>query len=207
MRKMSDKIEKNIVSVDEDILKFLKAAYFGDFSDRYKVACNRAYRDMNRTIRFNGLPIEDREKPKSKVKEKFEEKIKELTHNKISRQDEFNDWHKEVCDQILEIYKEKGITLTYGQAQKWINMTIKYLYVLEPETFDGVFDFLHIPIDKYVLDIAKELGVERIKGAWSKLDDYEEYLKYQENIKEKIGEIAPLRWEFRNWLKAAKNIS
>lgn len=207
MRKMSDKIEKNIVSVDEDILKFLKAAYFGDFSDCYKAACNRAYRDMNRTIRFGELSSNDREDLKKEVKEKLKDEIKDNL-NKISSQEEFDDWHEKVCDQIKEIYKEKGITLTYGQAQKWINMTIKYLYVLEAKTFDGVFEYLHVPIDNYVLDIAKEeLGVERIKEAWSKLDVYEEYLKYQENIKEKIGEIAPLRWEFRNWLKAAKNIS
>lgn len=206
MRKMSDKIEKNIVSVDEDVLKFLKAAYFGDFSDCYKAACNRAYRDMNRTIRFGKLPDKDRKDLKKEVKKILEEKIKTL--NEISNQEAFDDWHKKMCNQILEIYNKKGITLTYGQAQKWINMTIKYLYVLEPETFDGVFDFLHIPIDKYVLNIVEEdLKVDKIKGAWSKLNDYNEYLNYQKNIRNKIGESVPLRWEFENWLKAAKNIS
>lgn len=204
---MSDKIEKNIVSVDEDILKFLKAAYFGDFSDCYKAACNRAYRDMNRTIRFDNLLDEDREDLKNEVKEKLKDEIKDNL-NKISSQKEFDVWHKKVCDRIKEIYKGKEITLTYGQAQKWINMTIKYLYVLEPETFDGVFEFLHIPIDNYVLKIAKEeLDVKKIEGAWSKLDDYNEYLNYQKNIRNKIGESVPLRWEFENWLKAAKNIS
>ena len=40
---------------DKAILDFLKAIYFGDFSDPLKAASSRAYRDMNRTIRFNGL--------------------------------------------------------------------------------------------------------------------------------------------------------
>lgn len=48
-----------------------------------------------------------------------------------------------------------GIKFTYGQAQKWINMIIKYLYVLKANLFEGVFDYFHIPFDNYVLEIAK----------------------------------------------------
>lgn len=54
MTKEKDEIVET--KVDKDILDFLKAIYFGDFTDPLKVASSRAYRDMNRTIRFNGLP-------------------------------------------------------------------------------------------------------------------------------------------------------
>ena len=45
----------NEITVDEDILKFLRAIYFGTYKDIYEAASNRAYLDMNRTLRFNGM--------------------------------------------------------------------------------------------------------------------------------------------------------
>ena len=48
------------VTVDKDVLSFLRAIYFGTYKDRYEAAGNRAYRDMNRTIRFNGMEAEKR---------------------------------------------------------------------------------------------------------------------------------------------------
>lgn len=48
MTKEKDEIVE--AKVDKDILDFLKAIYFGDFTDPLKVASSRAYRDMNRTI-------------------------------------------------------------------------------------------------------------------------------------------------------------
>ena len=44
-----------VVTVDKDILDFLKAIYFGSYSNPYTAASNRAYLDMNRTIRFQGV--------------------------------------------------------------------------------------------------------------------------------------------------------
>ena len=87
-------------------------------------------------------------------------------------------------------------------------MTIKYLYMLEVDTFGATFEFLHIPLDNYVFDIARDsLGITRPKVAWSNWDNYEEqYLQYQNMIREKITTWSPLRWEFRYWLKAARNI-
>ena len=49
---MCIKTKKIKIKVDEGLLKFLKALYFGDFTNPIKAASDRAYRDMNRTIRF-----------------------------------------------------------------------------------------------------------------------------------------------------------
>lgn len=83
-------------------------------------------------------------------------------------------------------------------------MTIKYLYILEVYSFDSIFEYLHIPVDKYILEVAdKKLGIDKPTTAWSRWDNYDEYLKYQNDIREKIC-TAPLRWEFKTWLGKAQ---
>lgn len=203
---MLDKITS--VNVDKDILDFLKAIYFGDISDPLKAASSRAYRDMNRTIRFNGLPDATRLELREKVNCIFVKELSALNSNYIKSQQAYDDWHRQICDEIKILYQESGIAFTYGHAQKWLNMTIKYLYVLGIDSFDDVFEYLHIPLDNYVFDIAQDtLGIKRPTAVWSSWDDYEEqYLRYQKDIREKITEETPLRWEFRFWLKAARNM-
>lgn len=206
MTKEKDEIVE--IKVDKDILDFLKAIYFGDFTDPLKAASSRAYRDMNRTIRFNGLPDATRFTLREKVNTFFDAELSKLNSDSITSQDEFDAWHRRVSDMIKALYWDEGVKLTYGHAQKWINMTIKYLYMLEVDTFGATFEFLHIPLDNYVFDIARDsLGITRPKVAWSNWDNYEEqYLQYQNMIREKITIGSPLRWEFRYWLKAARNI-
>lgn len=151
---------------------------------------------------------EDRLLLREKVTTIFKDEILILRTSEISNQNEFDLWHKNLCNRIIETYRDQEIKLTYGQAQKWINMTIKYLYVLGYSSFENVFDYLHIPVDNYIFEIAmKQYGVIKPNVAWSKWDDYDcQYLKYQKAIKNKIKDISPLRWEFQNWVKAIKNI-
>ena len=207
MVKIQDKIIET--RVDKDILDFLKAAYFGDYSNVLKAASGRAYRDMNRTIRFNGLPDKKRLEMREKVNSVLEEEIKRLTVESITNQETFDAWHYNVSDKIKSIYVDAGIKFTYGHAQKWINMTIKYLYMLGVNSFEDVFEYLHIPLDNYVFDVAKtELNIPRPKTAWSSWDDYDGlYLNYQKLIRQKMDCVTPLRWEFRYWLKAARNMN
>ena len=185
MTKEKDEIVET--KLDKDVLDFLKAIYFGDFTDPLKAASSRAYRDMNRTIRFNGLPDATRLALREKVNAVFDVELSKLNSDSITSQDEFDAWHRRVSDMIKALYWDEGVKLTYGHTQKWINMTIKYLYMLEVNTFDAVFDFLHIPLYNYVFDIARDsLGITRPKVAWSKWDNYEEqYLQYQNVIREK----------------------
>lgn len=186
-------------NVNEDLLKFLKFSYFGTLTNLKEAAANRAYRDMCRTIRFNGLCEETRLELKKEVNRELINKIENIKDN-------FEIWHKEACGLIIEKYKKHRIELTYGQAQKWVNMTIKYLYMLNEHTFDNVFDFLHVPVDNYIFKAVKEeLGIKNPKKPWSKVNETE-YLKYQIAIREELrkkGEL-PLCWEFENWLNEAE---
>lgn len=203
---VDDKIE--IIQVEKDILDFLKAIYFGPFFDPLQAASSRAYRDMSRTIRFHGLSKEARLELREKVNEIFREEIKKLIPKNITCSKDFDEWHHSLCDRIKQVYSDKDIKLTYGHTQKWINMTIKYLYVLEENSFDGIFKYLHIPLDNYVFDAARDsLSLQRPKVVWSSWDDYNgQYLEYQELIREKIVCETPLRWEFRHWIKAIRRM-
>ena len=104
----------------------------------------------------------------------------------------------------MAYYKTQDIEFTVGHAQKWINMTMKYLYIYGDIDVTGIFDFLHVPVDSYIFDaVEQQFGIKRPCSAWSRLTDYETYLRYQKNIRAQV-KTSPLRWEFSNWLKTAK---
>lgn len=214
------------IQIDEDILYSLYGFYFGDVSDKYKAATYRAYRDFNRTIDFNlqyrlHIPKLDDLSKENKKKEidkriqlkndtagVFKQKIEELRQKESINQVEFDEWHNNVCNEIIAKYRTEHIILAYGQAQKWLNMTIKYLYCLQEYDFKNEEKFLHIPIDKHIIDLAyTEFGIRKNKKAWSSWD-YDTYKGYQnllkEEIKIKTAETA-FKWEFHNWLTAAKS--
>lgn len=98
MTKEKDEIVET--KVDKDILDYLKAIYFGDLTDPLKAANSRAYRDMNRTIRFNGLPDATRLALREKVNAVFDTELTKLKSDSITSQDEFDAWHHSVSDKI-----------------------------------------------------------------------------------------------------------
>lgn len=196
--------------IDTDIVNSLRGLYFGSAwgEGAYKAAVFRAYLDFSRTIKFCNAMNDQRLERKEYIVSLFEKQIKELHSRSVSTQEDFDTWHGEVCENIIDNYKGVA-TLTYGQAQKWVNMTIKYLYLLSADPFEKEFSFLHIPIDRYVIDAAKKLGVKKPGVAWSALND-DGYKNYQQAlrtaIQKKYPNTAPLRWEFGSWLEAAKGI-
>lgn len=192
-----------IENVDSDILNFLRVIYFGAYTNPYKAASSRAYLDMNRTIRFKGMDERIRVVLREQIDHLIEDRIKKIS---VSSQEEYDAWHKALCFDIRREYEAVGVEFSIGQAQKWVNMTIKYLYMLGADTFDGIFQFFHIPIDNYVFDIAKKmLGIERPKIPWSRWESYDDqYMEYQSQIRARI-DMDPLRWEFKYWLIEAKN--
>lgn len=70
---------------------------------------------------------------------------------------------------------------------------------------------MHIPIDNYIFKAVKDkLNIKKpTNKSWSRWDNYEEYLKYQKDIRERIEkdrniDLPPLLWEFENWLNEAE---
>ncbi len=201
--------KKEIVTIDKDALDFLKAICFGAIDDPYEAASSRAYRDFSRTLRFNKIDDAIRKELRMRVTSILRERITAIDTYGAASQEDFDSWHKETCSLIMHPYNEIEISFSCGQAQKWLNMTIKYLYIIGNCSFDKVFGFLHIPVDNYVLEIArKELGVPVPSVRWSRWIDYEdEYMAYQKELRSRIKTYEPLRWEFKYWMKEAFDLT
>lgn len=139
----------------------------------------------------------------------------------------FDKWHYILSTIIVDasqrtekLFKsEEGIPygITYGQAQKWINMTLKYMRIMGFSDFSD--SFLHIPLDDYILTALKKkdkINDEfEIKGLdistksidkWSKITQYEKYIKLQLDIRNKLDNtLSPIEWESKAWIAEAKN--
>lgn len=222
----------------ENTMNFLLYSYFGieDFgiiksdAEKAKVACaRRAYLDLARTVKFTKTTSDIEKLPKNEAKKYNESKnalkidvytyiVKEIDE---CTEGNFEQKHKGMCESIVK--KMNGSNLlkdafTCGQAQKWLNMTLKYYWLLGilPEKIKA--EDLHVPIDSYIIeavesseDIIKH-GLNMESGlksdSWSSIKKYdEEYRKLQSGIKTKIKETSdfiPIEWENIAWLEVAK---
>lgn len=187
------------VLTEKDYCTFYKSVIYGDInSDIIYIAIKSSYRDVCRTITgFSKNEKHDLIFEKA-VKTLYNE-INKMLSTKITKQFEFDMWHKECCDKMIESFDKQKFY--YGQAQKWINMTLKNLSMLEHKKVKKQYEFFHIPIDNYIVEITGD----SLSTAWSRLDDYEEYLMYQNNFRNKYDGI-PLDNEFKLWLKATRNV-
>lgn len=159
----------------------------------------------------NKEETEEEKKEKKKKKEAFREAtqkaLPEATEclkdgiNKIlekevpfDKQDSFDEWHENLCDNIKESFdkwhkklcdnsKEKSedsLPFTYGNAQKWVNMTLKYLYLIDcicsevcPDidcfhSLQNISAYLHVPVDSYIIEKVWEMEMEDNKTGCDK---------------------------------------
>lgn len=186
---------KSIISPIE-VNEFLQYLYFGKISDLVETAVSHAYLDFNRTMHGIGKhPSKEIlvEKGKSALRGQFEE----LANVEINDQFEYDKWHKNCCDELITAFQD--FNFFYGQAQKWINMTMKYLFVLDSRLVDDKYQYFHVPIDNIILNYLKPYKPPRFSSAWSRIDDYSDYIRFQNWFRERFDGI-PLDNEFRLWL-------
>ena len=89
-----------------------------------------------------------------------------------------------------------------GQAQKWVNMTLKYVFTVGEEHIPGfgpAYAFCHAPIDNIVLGELTRYGFDCPRKVWSQFD-YGEYFKCQEWMREKFKPTPLLSVEFLLWM-------
>lgn len=209
----------------------------------------RAYLDLARTVKFkysstelNKLKKSKEQKNEAVLYEKAKKKliedicgtIIEPVNNTYCTEKEFSDWHRNKCLEIREKMNSAGYgecngtgrvltadnAFTIGHAQKWINMTLKYLWLLDILPDGLTQKTLHIPIDSYILSAMrskdkKDYGLspcEKLNSlirsiAWSSWDNYQEYQECQEEAKgiiRKLYNTTPIEWEEKAWLEMAK---
>lgn len=140
--------------------------------------------------------------------------------------EQFGLWHKAKCEEIMDtmntaVFQDDSLILksnsfTYGLAQKWVNMTLKYLWLLDMLPEDLTAKSLHVPIDSFILkkmqedvdEIRKDGDTYKYKGkSWSQLDDYDVYLDIQAKIGQIAGKTFPIEWEGPAWMDVAKTRS
>lgn len=181
---------------DKHINDFILSLYF-DLNESYEMAAiKRAYRDFNRTLQK--FPSD--ENLKNTIRNNWIEvlryKIDELINHIFENQEEFTLWHQATCCQLRMANDYK---LSQGQAQKWLNMTLKYLFVFGENRVPGInanYKFFHIPIDNIIMEKLKKLGIAKFDQAWSQIPDYDSYYRYQKEVRELFSGRIPMDVEF-----------
>lgn len=227
------------------LMDFLMYSYWGfdskmvtsENTDVIQYCARRAYLDLARTVKFkySTSRLDDMKKDSTLQDEaiEFENKKKDIIEkicisilNPVDVGDikctdeQFNSWHEKKCNEIKDKINNSDIlkdskSFTIGQAQKWVNMTLKYLWLLDMLPKGLSEKSLHVPIDSFILQALKEKVVDKITGSgddykydgckWSALD-YEKYKELQEEIK-KIADklnMTPIAWEGQAWIEVAK---
>lgn len=227
---------------NEKLMNFLVYSYFGcDISDpaeeKKQKCARRAYLDLARTVKYqyssSELDKAKKDPDKCEYRNMRNNTITNICKELIGsiamypgKNADFDSWHKSVCHEIenkmndnkSELLKE-GEDFTFGQAQKWVNMTLKYMWLLDmlPEGISA--EDLHVPIDSFILKALKDDGISDISDkdgtykykeeAWSRLttDNYDTIQKEIRKVAKKKENNTPIEWESTAWIKVAKERS
>ncbi len=198
--------------------------------DYFEWASDKAYLDMNRTMTFKEVADKDKKNEKQiddNRKSWRNEGTDIIRTNFRKLSGDFKIWHQETCEKLIKVYDGKLVKkdgnkrteietkLTYGQAQKWLNMTLKYLWLLyrldmlkkeDSEIIENYERDFHVPLDSYILRYvakSKKKGKDfpdnelskldlnefdgEFKSEWSKINDDIKYYKYQDRLREAIN--------------------
>lgn len=151
--------------------KIIPKVIYGDSREpdystyRIKKAIIKAYEDATNEGAYNTLFKKTIEAGKLKQLKSASERARNdsakflfLQIQKLSAlASNYEEWHKNTCEGLYKKYSKVCLNenepfFTYGNAQKWVNMTMKYLWLLG--LLDNTVDCerLHIPIDSFIID-------------------------------------------------------
>jgi hypothetical protein len=209
--------------INKENYEFLASSYFGSGERTILVCARRAYKDLQRNLGGIGeMPEGKKQDYKNEVYTFIADSVKNLLNMNVSSQEDFDKWHGDTCGGILEITKSRNIPLDsgffYGHAQKWLNMTVKYMLVmeLEGERVGKIKALLHVPVDGYILEGASDKGVpiprkDGGEGEYAEWDskpwsqwERPEYEKFQANLRSAVSPVFPMVWEFPTWIEVKR---
>lgn len=193
----------------EDFLIYERFKFYPEEgNDEALRACARAaYRDLQRTV--HGIS----KHPKaSQIKTSAEKTVLSFLRRVKAKQTdrEFNECHREHIEALINNFKKEDFDqFTCGQAQKWLNMALKYVFVMGEKRvgpgFEKIYSLCHVPVDAYLLKVLPK-AFQNIIPTWSKLVDYEAYVRFQEMFREHFPDQAPLDAEFDLWMRSAREM-
>lgn len=220
---------------------------YDNSSAAIEICARRAYRDLNRTLRFKRNEGES-DSEFTNRKDSFRNGMCKILARGIEEMiqcrsiTEFDRMHFRICaddptmldvvslagwsnrcSDILKPIGSDGRRFYSGHAQKWLNMTLKYLRMLDLKVHKNDLlrceSWLHIPIDNVVLKAFWESGavllplkdgrwavgsgmfcVDKLKAwsRWSCKDYYCVVCQYRKS--DFIGDLTPIAWEESAWL-------
>ena len=193
-------------TVEEHTRFMLSFLFGGEMYPTLKDCVRRANLDLARTvhgINGDGVAKTLRRSGHELVKRQLAEATQSST---AWYQESFDDWHRHACVELVDHFREHGYPVFYiGQAQKWINMAIKYSLTLDAagmlqvEHSSALRQVAHVPIDNFIVDALKRLGVKSIESSWSRLAVYDAYMSYQQDLRTRFPGSALLDVEFHEW--------
>lgn len=169
------------------------------------VVSMRAYRDVSRTIHGMGS-LDGAAELRDEIHRSIVEFVERL--EEVADQADFDRKHHAWCCRTIETFSNyphrdrEGFGLCYGQAQKWLNMALKYLAVLGHAGVSSVYPYLHAPLDQVVYRQArKSWDLSAPAGAWSRLEE-KDYCRYQEALRAAVKEdfASVMDWEAHLWV-------
>jgi len=223
--------------MNKNMIKFLVATYFGDVNEEkvYEKCIYRAYRDLARKIPYR-YSVEVLKKMQKEDEAECNH-FKELKSRFIAAE---SFYLKEQIDKCVDptaliegvikkasYYKKAFIEsekFSYGLAQKWVNMTLKYLWLFGKCPIEE--QKLHAPLDSYIISALSDdgennkygLGIEignnnyaKLKNInWSTLEDLDFYNSIQVIISKAVcqkgfeGIKSRIAWETVAWMEQAR---
>lgn len=174
----------------------------------FEGAAHKAYADMARRT----LRIKENSKERIALKKIATKILRQAVEDLKNDSSDFPKWHEKSCNALIACY---GGQISYGQAQKWLNMLLKYLYVYDVNGYETLFSSregiaaLDMPVDSKVIEaLHKKYNVKRPTAGWS-VWDRNTYRAYQaaarsalQNI-ENSDERVPFYWELIHWSDAS----
>lgn len=155
-------------------------------------AVRDGYGDAKRTFKKIGDFWQDKDEEKKNFFEEIAESIQNVFCKEIP-----DEWHEKLCRSFCNELTALGYcpvidgqerTVTYGQAQKVINMAFKYLFCTDGAE-GRVFEMCHMPLDSYTLSWYRKISgkdaVIKADATWSGLDE-DLYKKLQKEIRKHL---------------------
>lgn len=173
----------------------------------FEGAAHKAYADMARRT----LRIKENSKERIALRKSATEILRQAVEDLKNDSSDFPKWHEKSCNALIACY---GGQLSYGQAQKWLNMLLKYLYVYDVNGYETLFSSregiaaLDMPVDSKVIEaLHRKYNVKRPTAGWS-VWDRNTYRAYQAAARsalhnapdiENPDERLPFYWELIHW--------
>ena len=240
---------KLMMNTNDELRNFLVFSYFGEEYDAMqkskdelmiKMCVKRAYLDFCRTLTYKKNQEIKKQKEnfetaiynliKDHIIHRLNSSIKNLQNNfSFNEYYDYDKWHENVCTSIAKTANNNYANIFdsdkifhYGQAQKWINMTMKYLVLLgywNDTESHKLIEVLHVPVDSYTIESAikdlkvptytdntsSEDGSVNTQKPWSQWNQAD-YENFQKAIKNNVTALnkTPFEWEGPAWITTAK---